>query len=180
MTQPSFQSLAQAVEAYYDELRRYIHHRTGSESLAEDVVQETWIRARRVAAVMPGNPRAYLYRMASNLAVDKLRQQQIRSAVEWPATGDAAGYGDGLSQIPSSDPGPEEATADRQEFAILTDAIRELPDKCRQVFLAYRGEGLTMREVAERLGISEKTVEKHIARAMVHCRQKLRKAGRAV
>lgn len=172
MTERTFPSLAQAVEAYYEELRRFVLRRTRSASLADDVVQETWIRARATAAVMPANPRAYLYRMAGNLAVDRLRRDR---AVADRTTGDA-----GIERMACPAPAPDRVMQARQELAILSDAVRRLPPKCRTVFLLYRGHGLTMRQIAVRLGISEKTVEKHIARAMVACRRTLREAGRTV
>ena len=182
MPQGSFQSLAQAVEAHYEELRRFVLRRTGSQALAEDVVQETWIRASTSAGTMPDNPRAYLYRMAGNIAVDHLRRVRRQEGLETAAwDDDPLSVSDrALLEIASSEPIADEVAAAREELAILSTAIRELPEKCRLVFLLYRGEGLTMREVALRLDISEKTVENHLARAMVHCRRKLREAGRKV
>jgi RNA polymerase sigma-70 factor (ECF subfamily) len=172
MSQWKFRSLTDAVEAHQDELRRFIFRRTGSAALADDVVQETWLRAFSTGVAMPDNPRGYVFRMASNLAVDHLRRGRVRdqSLSEGPVD-------DG---IPSREPGPDSIVEGREEMAILMTAVKELPERCRAVFLLYRGQGLTMRQVAERLGISEKTVEKHIARAMVHCRQRLREAGRNV
>ena len=84
------------------------------------------------------------------------------------------------SSATSPEPGPDAVVGAREELAILAEAVRELPEKCRIVFLLYRGQGLTMREIAARLQISEKTVEKHIARAMVHCRARLQAARRQV
>ena len=182
MHQGSFQSLAQAVEAHYEELRRFILRRTGSQTLAEDVVQETWIRASASVGAMPDNPRAYLYRMAGNIAVDHLRRLRLREQVETGAWDDGprSPADPAPLEIPSPAPIADEVAAAREELAILSTAIRELPEKCRLVFLLYRGEGLTMHQVALRLGISEKTVENHLARAMVHCRRKLKDAGRKV
>lgn len=181
MTRPSFTSLSEAVEAYYEELRQFIRKRTGSSSLAEDVVQETWIRANSTKAVLPDNPRAYLYRMVGNLAVDHVRRRQVRERMEGPAEGEqGATFSQRVEQVPSPAPDPLEAVISQKELAALNVAVRELPDKCREVFLLYRGHGLTMREIAARLSISDKTVEKHIARAMVHCRVRLREAGRGV
>ena len=110
--------------------------------------------------------------MAGNLAVDRLRQERVRgrhlTAGELPDT------------VPDAWPAADQVVAARQELDILRQAVGDLPDKCRTVFVLYRGRGLTMRQVAERLGISEKTVEKHIAKAMLHCRGRLRLAGRRV
>lgn len=172
MTGRTFQSLAQAVEAYYDELRSFVLRRTRSPSLADDVLQETWLRASTSGAAMPDNPRAYLYRMAGNLLIDHVRKHGTEAQA--PAEIGLA------ERLASPDPAPDAVVGARQELAILAQAVDELPAQCRRVFLLYRGQGLTMRQVALRLGISQKTVEKHIARAMVHCRQRMRDAGRAV
>lgn len=190
MTQPVFQTLAQAVEVYYDELRRFVLRRTGSPTIAEDIVQETWIRANATSIAMPVNPRAYLYRMASNLTIDHIRRNKRHKSLEVSGTGPSSvssssgqertNFGDQIEQIACPAPAPDEVTASRQELSILSATVLELPEKCREVFLLYRGQGLTMREVAQRLNISEKTVEKHIARAMLQCRKALRSAGRDV
>ncbi len=174
MTQPGFTSLAEAVEAYYDDLRRFLRRRTGSPSMADDVVQETWLRAHASDAALPDNPRAYLYRMAGNMAVDHVRRARVRQGgAEAASQEDLA-----PDQVPGPGADPLEAVISQKELAALEAAVRELPARCREVFLLYRGQGLTMREIARRLSISDKTVEKHIARAMVHCRARLREAGR--
>lgn len=179
MTHRSAPSLARAAEAYYEEIRQFVHQRTGSASLAEEVVQETWIRARGVTGELPNNPRAYLYRMAGNLAVDQIRRERVRAG---PAGAEEISPDEpaNVESLPSPAPNPLETAISRQELSVLNEAVSELPQKCRDVFLLYRGRGMSMREVSWQLGISEKTVEKHIARAMVHCRQRLRKAGRSV
>lgn len=179
MTKSRFTSLSQAVEAYYDELRQFIHQRTGSSLMAEDVIQETWIRARTTSADLPDNPRAYLYRMAGNVAVDHVRRQKNWGREEGDSH-ETESSNEHLDQLPGHTPDLIDAIISQQELAILDAAIRELPDKCREVFLLYRGHGLSMREIAIYLSISEKTVEKHVARAMLHCRQRLRDAGRNV
>lgn len=164
----TFESLTHAVEAYYDELRRFLRNRTGSAAVADDVMQEAWIRARTSRVDMPSNPRAYLYQLVGNLAVDHARHH-----------GRHAGIVRSLlpEQLARPDHGADEVVAARQALAVLTVAVAELPERCRQVFELYRGQGLTMREIAARHGTSEKTVEKQIAQGMLHCRRRLQEAG---
>ncbi len=165
MSEPERHSLTRLVETHYEELKRFIQRRTGSSSTASDIVQETWLRAARHSSKVPDNPLGYLYRIASNLLLDKLRQDKA--------------HGRHLSDVtPAEDTecprvAPDEAARISQELELLVEAVRDLPDKCREVFLLYRGDGLTMREIAQRLDISESTVEKHVAKALQHCRQRL-------
>lgn len=173
-----FQTLAQAVEAYYAELKQFVRVRTGSADLAEEVIQETWLKAAGSAVALPDNPRAYLYKMVSHVAIDQLRRE--RSASQAECANSAATDETHLDQIPCSAPSASDIICSHQQFDILQQAILELPQKCREVFVLYRGEDLTMKQIAQQLQISEKTVEKHLARAMLHCRQKLRAAGRNV
>jgi RNA polymerase sigma factor (sigma-70 family) len=65
----------------------------------------------------------------------------------------------------------------RQELEILADALRDLPDRCRQVLTLTKIYGLSEREVAERLGISENTVRTHVVRGMERCTDYLRARG---
>ncbi|MDU9389822.1 RNA polymerase sigma factor [Pseudomonas sp. zfem002] len=165
MTPRERHPLTRLVETHYEELKRYIQRRTGSSSTASDIVQETWLRAARHSDKVPDNPLGYLYRIAGNLLLDKLRQDKLHgrhfSDVEPPEDRECPRVA------------PDEAAGIREELELLADAVRDLPDKCREVFLLYRGEGLTMREIAARLQISESTVEKHVAKALQHCRQRL-------
>lgn len=173
-----FQTLAQAVEAYYAELRQFVRVRTGSAELADEVVQETWLKAARSSLAMPDNPRAYLYKMVSHVAIDQIRRER---SVQPPQSANDDDTDESLlAQLPCLAPSASDVISSEQQFAALQQAVQELPDKCREVFLLYRGEELTMKQIASLLHISEKTVEKHLARAMLHCRQRLRDAGRYV
>lgn len=173
MDNTPFRSLAKAVEEYYDELKAFVKKRTGSIVIAEDTIQETWLRAQS-SDVQPNNPRAYLYRMASNLATDSIRAQTSRNTHEVEELSES---GDELEYVKDESATPLHMAATQQEFERLSAAVNELPDRCKEVFILYRGYGLTMREIGEKLEISEKTVEKHIARAMLHCRKKLTEQG---
>lgn len=162
---PPDRPLAAALASHYEEIKAFILRKVGCADLAADVTQDAWVK---MATTPPGepvdNPRAYLYRVAGNLASDRLRQAALRARLN----ADVPPEGDGAAGLT-----PERVAAGRQEYAVLLAAVEELPEKCRAAFLLYRGRGLSMREVAEALDISPKTVEKHVARAMLHCRARL-------
>lgn len=189
MTQRIFKSLAEAVETYYEELLSFARKRTGSDTLAEDVIQDTWIKANKANVVMPDNPRAYLYRMTGNLVIDHLRKRQSVARIEMNDTAEYASHDEhdaGWPELAISQtmdhqaPELEETMSSRQELDILINSLQELPESCRKIFLLYRGHGMTMRAIAEELDVSVRVVERQIARAMLHCRATLREAGRDV
>jgi RNA polymerase sigma factor (sigma-70 family) len=154
-------------------LRLFVKRLVGNRATAEDLVHDAFLNLLRGTQTPEiENSRSYLTRTAKNLAIDHLRRQRARSLY----TGEL-----GPADVPVCDqPLPDAVVQGRQELATLRAVIDRLPTKCRVVFLLSRDHGLTMRQIAERLGITEKTVEKHLMRAMVDCRRELRAIGRAV
>jgi RNA polymerase sigma-70 factor (ECF subfamily) len=165
MASPTRPTLSQLVEIHYEEIKGYIQRKTGSSAVASDIVQETWLRAARHSAKQPENPLAYLYRTATNLLLDKQRQDMTHGRYfddsEWAEA----------VECPLAP--PDRAAGVRQELEVLADALSDLPEKNRTVFLLSRCEGFTMREIALQLNINESTVEKQIAKGMQHCRARL-------
>jgi len=70
-------------------------------------------------------------------------------------------------RIPSEEPGPERQVTARQELERLERIVESLPEQCRQAFRLQKFRGLSQREIAAAMSISEKTVEKHLANALV-------------
>jgi RNA polymerase sigma-70 factor (ECF subfamily) len=155
------------------DLRRFLIARTGDATEAEDVLQELWFKASNVQTGPIDNGRAYLYRMAQNLVVDRLREKQRRMARErhWndQATDFAAA---GIEPVDRSQTA-EDAILAREEVATLVSAIANLPDGARKAFELHKLDGFSHAEVAERLGISKSGVEKHMAVAMKYLRRAL-------
>jgi len=149
----------------YDEIERFIRRRVRCLDEAADLTQEAYTRV----LVAYGDrevdqPRPLLYRVARNLIVDRARQRRAVSpkqstAIEpEPVDGSAC---------------PARTAEQRDQMAAVREAIAELPARCREAFILNRFGGMTYREVALRLRISPKTVEKHIARAIAVCRAAL-------
>jgi RNA polymerase sigma-70 factor (ECF subfamily) len=151
-----------------DKLRAFLINMMGSAHDGEDVLQDLFIRIN--TAQLPSavhNPTSFLFSMAANLAKDQLRRNSLSKRI---IDGDYSYLkqvsGDGL-------PSGEAAVWSRQWIAKFKSAIAEMPVRQRQVFVLHKIENLTQRATAERLGISVKMVEKHMARALTHCRQSL-------
>lgn len=153
------------------ELLRFLIARTGDRDEAEDLLQELWLRVRGSDPGPVANGRAYLFRVANNLVLDRVRERNRRVAR------DAAWHGEAFGA--ESDPADPAETAEdallaREEVARLASAIGNLPDGARRALRLHKIDGLSHAEVAARLGISRSGVEKHIAVAMKHLRALLK------
>lgn len=147
--------------AYGRELHLYLTTRLRDSDTAADLVQETFLRfaeQRSTEAVL--HDRAYLFQTARNLAIDHFRQEQRRRTTPTPQ--------EDLVLIAEDGPGQEETVAARQRLDHLQTLIDELPDLTRRIFVLNRLEGMTHAEVARHLGISESSVQKHLAKALHH------------
>ena len=161
------ESLSSAVQRHYEELQRFLTRKIGCPSLAADIIQDLWIKLR--LGQPAGDiryPRAYLFRVASNLAIDRIRQEKSRARIVGPMEeGDDA---------PSDQPSAETQMDYHQRLAILQRAIDELPPRCRDVFLLHKFAGLSHLEIASRLGLARTTVEQHVMRGLAHCRMRMK------
>ena len=146
------------------ELNGYLCRRLDSPEQAADLCHEVYLRLRRLnpPAETLTNPRAFLFRIARNLLIDHLRQQHSR-----PIT---VPLGDPHLNLESSAPTPESAASSAQAVDGLRTALTDLPGPVRQALLWNRLDGVSQREIGERLGVSERMAGKYIARALAHCR----------
>jgi RNA polymerase sigma-70 factor (ECF subfamily) len=175
---PGHSGLALMLEEYRSELLRFLTARCGSGDEAEDVLQDLWIKASSQPTGPIGNPRAYLYRMANNLVLDRLRgrQRAMRRERGW-----LEGENGGVAELPDlrvdpAEPVDEEITR-RQEAQILHTAIAQLPEGAGRALRLYRFDGMGQAEIARAMGISRSGVEKHLALAMKHLRNALANCG---
>ena len=141
----------------------------GNVEKAADVAQDTYLRLASLAdTAQILEPRAFVFRVASNLAIDRLRQEQRRSAVH----DDDSGSHDVCDPLAS----PEKHFLAAEALEQLDKSLAQLPSKARLALLLNRLEGLTHAQIAVRLEVSESTVGKYIVQAMRHCRDWLRQS----
>lgn len=173
MSRANPQGLLLELQKLRAELRRFLVARTGSESEADDLLSELWIK---ISVGTPGpisSPKAYLFRMTNNLALDRARERRRRERREQDWTADQFGTGDGSFEVADPARTVEQALIDREEVMKLAEAIGQVPEGARRVLRMHKLEGLSHGEVAERLGITKSAVEKHMAVAMTHLRRLL-------
>ncbi|WP_269791653.1 RNA polymerase sigma factor [Stenotrophomonas sp. Iso1] len=140
-------------------LRNWLQRRLSVRQDADDVVQETYA----ILAGMPDvshvrQPRAYVYSVAQSVVLQQLRRAQVVSIEAVAEIDHVAISGDEVC--------PERTASSRQELARIGALIDGLPDKCREAFVLRRVEGYSQREIAQRMQISENTVEKHICKGI--------------
>lgn len=151
----------------YADLTRFLRRLCGEAALAEDLAQEAGMR---LIAAMPRehieNPRAFLFHAAANLARDQLRRRVVAQA-----------HAESLDEVEPA-PGTDHVAAVRQEVALVAKAIADLPARARAVLQLARIEGYSQKEIAAQLGITPKTVENHLTRALAQLTARLRTRGR--
>jgi RNA polymerase sigma-70 factor (ECF subfamily) len=154
--------LLAAYLATADDLKRFLAVRLRSLAAAEDLLQDLYVK---VAAWPPdaqiGNPSALLYRMASNLMLDQMRTERRTAARDaaWTDLHTTRVGGEPVSEEASG----ERIASDRQRAAELARAIDTLPSQTRAAFVMHKLDGFSHAEIAQRLGISRKTVEKQVS-----------------
>lgn len=153
------------------ELLRFLTARLGDSVMAEDALQDLWVRLQAADTGPVANARAYLYRAAQNVALDAVRTRQRGSARDrqWAA----AHGGPGIEPVDLA-PNAEADMLAREEVAALAAAIAALPEAAGRAFRLHKLDGLSHAEVAAQLGISRSGVEKHIAVAMAHLRRAMK------
>ncbi|NIF27277.1 sigma-70 family RNA polymerase sigma factor [Pantoea sp. Tr-811] len=154
------------MEHYYRELVSFLCARLGSRQAAEDVAHDAYLRVlERTEGEQIEHPRAFLYRTALNLVVDRHRRHQVRQCEPLEVLDS-----DDRWQVPGLS---HELQLDRR-LNLMQRALDELPPACRESFLLRKIEGMSHPQIAQALGISRSLVEKHIVNAMKHCRIRMR------
>jgi RNA polymerase sigma-70 factor (ECF subfamily) len=157
--------LAATFIANRERLLRFFTSRTRDHAEAEEIVQEIYLRLDRTTGPI-GDPVGYLHRIGLNLVVDRARERQRREKreSEWTQSTTSRIGNDTIDDQPSA----FTAIAARQRSDRIGEAIAALPPGAGRVFRMHRIDGLSHAEVARRLGISRKGVEKHMATALRH------------
>lgn len=159
---------AAVFEALYEPIFRYVCSLTSDRAVARDIAQDAFVRlwdARE--SLDPGQSlKAYLYRTARNLAYNHRRDQKTRSEKEDDIRQDA--------NVRPASPNPPDVAAEGEWLEErLRTWIADLPERQREALVLSRFEGLSHDQIAEVMGISARTVNNHIVRALKRLRTRV-------
>ena len=152
------------------QLKAYLRGRFPAERDIDDVVQESFVRLLKVRATTPiRSVKAFLFRVARNVAVDRHRRSlnSIEVAVAEGATDNVI---DEAADIAA-------AIGANEKERVLAEALATLPERAYEAVILCKFEGLSHAEAAERLGVSKRTVDEHVRRGLKRLGSELRERG---
>jgi RNA polymerase sigma factor (sigma-70 family) len=145
-------------------LAAWLKHRYPSIRNTDDVVQESFLRVLKISRKLNlSAPKAYLFATARNICVDLLRREKI---VNFHSLTGLEHYA-----VEKNSVGVREEIISKEEFRILTEAIKQLPKKCRRVITLRKVYGMTAKQIAAELKLSHRTVQNQILIGIKKCRE---------
>lgn len=151
-------SLSLLYQRHRNELLAFLTRKVRCHETARDLLQDTFVRLLHTEHGEVGNLRAFLYRIATNLSIDHARRTQVRGINDEQA----------LDEL-LTEATPERSAVAGSTLAYLERLIDGLPSPTREVFLLARVDQMGYKEIAARLGITERAVERHLNKALSHC-----------
>jgi RNA polymerase sigma-70 factor (ECF subfamily) len=136
-------------------LMQFLSHNWRNEADIADIRQDVYEQVCEAAQErIPENTKAFVFRTARNLIIDRFRHEHVVSIEAVP---DLDAF-----EIASDTPGPDRSALARSELRRVQSAVDNLPPRCREALVLGRIEGLSGREIAQRMGVTEQTVSKHL------------------
>ena len=135
----------------------------------EDIAQEAYIRAFKVEQNDSiDHPKTLLFTIAKNIALNELRSKS-RRVTDYIEESQSAQEGEA--------PSTEEEVLGLERLDIYCEAVDKLPEQCRRVYLLRKVHGMSHKAIAQRLNITVRTVERHLAKGVLRCREQMREEG---
>ncbi len=150
---------AEEILVHEEILMRYLRRNWSNRDEAFDIRQDAYVRVYEAASdSRPVSPKAFLFATARNLMADRIRRDRV---VSIEVMGDLESL-----NVSMDEPEPPEKAGVWQELKLLALAFDALPPRCREVVWLNKVEELTYQQVAERLGVTQKTVEKQMTKGV--------------
>ncbi|MCM2452536.1 RNA polymerase sigma factor [Agrobacterium vitis] len=163
-TVDSSELLNRAMEAHYADITNAVRRRGHPSSTARDGVHDLYVKlaAKPEVLLNKRSIKAFLCRAAINLGIDRQRRESKEARL-------LSGSAREALSAPSTGHAPDHALEIEARLAALREAIAELPERRRVVFILHRLHHLTPDQISTRLNISRNMVDRHLRRAFAHC-----------
>lgn len=149
--------LKEVYDQYFESLRGFLYYKTGDIELAEDLVQEVFIKVwEKKDGIYKDSVKSLLYTMATNLMINHFKHKQVVMGHQ----------SDVVAQNKAEMSSPQFILEEKEFEKKLNTVIESLPEGCREVFLMNRIDKLKYDEIAERLELSVKAIEKRMSKAI--------------
>jgi RNA polymerase sigma-70 factor (family 1) len=171
MTASVYKQFEELFHSLYSELCNYAYHFLKNDAEAEDVVQETFINIwQKHRDIINADMKYYLYRAVRNNSISMLRKRN-----------NAEAENKALSYIQDGEQEPDvwrqKESGPPNQKALIAEAIASLPPQCREVFTCCKLRSMSYQQTADHMGLSVKTVENYMGRALKLLREYLKKYG---
>jgi RNA polymerase sigma factor (sigma-70 family) len=169
------QQISEAIERERPRLRNFIRKRVADQSDAEDILQEVFYELVEAYRMMKPVEQvtAWLFRVARNRITDLFRSRKRQVSTEPVVRTEDGEEFQWEDVLPSPDAGPEAVYARSVLVEEMDDALDELPEEQREVFIAHEFLGYSFKEISEQTGVSVNTLLSRKHYAVVHLRQRL-------
>ena len=148
-------------EAHFDDLRRYLIFRSGDQDLSEDIAQNVFLKVwTKKIEIDLGNIKSLLFKMATDEFISHIRKKKVEK--EYTESID-------LKLIREADNNDDLL----EKKVLFQKALNQLPEKQKTAFLMNKMQGLTYKEIAEILNLSQKAIEKRIGLAIKSLKQNI-------
>ncbi len=162
------QYIEELFKSYRDVLQRHIYRLLRNKDDAQELMQETFIRAMQQDHLeqQQATTKAYLFKIATNLVIDKARKNARQQRDKHQSCDDV--------EVVSTLPSPNRQVESQQIMQQLKLVLNELTPRCRQIFILHRFKEMSYSEIAEKMDITTRTVDRQMSIAMTLCRERLR------
>ncbi|WP_019531567.1 RNA polymerase sigma factor [Dasania marina] len=154
-------------QSYKDSLHRHIYRLLRNKDDAQELMQETYIRVlqRENLEQQESSAKAYLFKIATNLVIDKTRKDARQQLQQHVSIDD--------EELVSNNPSPDRQVQSQQVMTQLKIILNQLSPRGRHIFILHRFHDMSYPEIADKLNITTRTVERQMSIAMTLCREKL-------
>lgn len=167
MTESARILLRQLLVGRYGDLRERLTRKLGSADLANDALQDTWLKLETATPDSPvRHPHSYLFRIAYNIALKRRQIAQRTVSIEEAAE---------ALDVPLDAPDQEATVRGRSEWVLLCQAASELTPRQHDILFSARLDRVPLAELAKRHGVSQRSIERELRFAVLYCARKLNK-----